>query len=147
MINPSFQQYSPDGFFRLSAFVLYRTKFSHLYSEPFSFGREASGSPSFRGITEWSCALGCNLLSLSWDWRRVDDGAILFDVASSIRTNVMLTCEKGYDLGVEQTEALLTDFIATIPWQIDVAKALRSVKVVERLSHETDFASPGLSLH
>lgn len=128
MINPSVQKYSRDGYLRLTTLTLYRTKFTHLYSEPLPIQEAAIGTTLCGGTTEWSCDMDGETLSLSWDWRRIDDGAIVMDGTHGLRSNMMMTCEKGYDLGDEHTDALLTEHIARLHWQAEVVKALRALK-------------------
>ena len=128
MINLSPQRFSRDGFQRLTTMALYRTHLSHLNSDFL-----ASGSPDLRsgssfGLTEWSGEYEGNLLSLGWDWQRLDDGALVSDFDCGIRTNVMLTCAKGYDLGQDQTASLMMSHICSLPWQSEVATYLRSIR-------------------
>lgn len=138
MINPSVQKYSRDGYLRLTPLTLYRTKFAHLYSEPIPIEQTPAAATICAGTTEWSCDQNGEALSLSWDWRRIDDGAIVMDGVRGLRSNMMLTCEKGYDLGDERTEALLTDHIASMPWQTEVATALRALKAGTRSNFGCD---------
>ena len=112
--------------------TLHRSNFAHIYSEVILIDRSSDSKAKVCGITEWSFELGRKALSLAWDWRRVNDGAIVFDDMHGIRTNMMLICEKGYDFGTSATEAQLADRIANMPWQTEVAMALRSFKVTRR---------------
>ena len=123
MISLSVHKYSRDGFLRLTAVALYRTVLSHLYSEPLP-GEQSVDGPKYGGITEWCGEWGDKVLSLSWDWHRLDDGAIVAAQDQEVRTNLMLVCEKGYDLGCEQTGELLMKHIGAMPWQTEVALAL-----------------------
>lgn len=134
MINLSPQRFSRDGFQRLTTMALYRTHLSHLNSEFLASGSPELRSDSSCGLTEWSGEYEGNLLSLGWDWRRLDDGALVGDFDCGIRTNVMLTCAKGYDLGQEQTASLMMSHICSLPWQAEVAVSLRDIRDNGRLA-------------
>jgi hypothetical protein len=62
----------------------------------------------------------------------------VLDGAHGLRSNIMLTCETGYDQGEEQTGALLTDHMANMLWQTEVATALRTFKAGTRSNCDCD---------
>jgi Domain of unknown function (DUF4902) len=74
-----------------------------------------------RGSTEWQALSNGAVLSLSWDWRQCDDGAIRADVGMGLCTNIVLLDEKGYDALPGQTEAVFWEMIQGLRWTAFIA--------------------------
>lgn len=103
---------------------LYRTPLQHLYTEVLEAPKNGQ-SPRCMGFTEWSGERGGRIVSLGWDWVRLDDGALIESFDCAIRSNMMMLDAKGYDLGIEQAELLLREHIrAAVDWKKAVAAAL-----------------------
>lgn len=77
------------------------------------------------GSTEWKAAHDGRVISIEWDWARLDDGAIVLDRVAQPRTNLMLITPSGYDVGPDETAVILSDFLGRYPWQGAVVTCLR----------------------
>jgi len=67
---------------------------------------------------------GDAVLSLAWDWQALDDGALVEDFECPPRSSIMFVCERGYDLGMVQTDEILQKFICELTWREKVALAV-----------------------
>ena len=56
------------------------------------------------------------MLSIAWDWQTLDDGVRVVDLTTPISTNIMLVCEKGYDMGTQQTQRVVREHIEGMRW-------------------------------
>ncbi len=110
--QPFAQLYSIDCYQRIPV-----KKLSHLPWEHLCSGIESRGLVTKKmGYTEWQAALDDCLLSLSWDWRQLHDGAITPDFSSGLRTNMLCIDASGYDLPTHRSETLLSEFIEQLDW-------------------------------
>ncbi|GAB3260425.1 DUF4902 domain-containing protein [Chitinimonas naiadis] len=115
---------APDG--------LVRTDFSHLRALPFrphlswtdDLLREElcmQGLPAIlAGHDEWASDTGPLSISIGWTWLQTDEGSPIELAPGGFSTNLMLRDVYGYDLGQQQTEALLQTWLHRIDWQFDI---------------------------
>lgn len=69
------------------------------------------------GITEWVAQIGDKLLTVGWDWIRLDDGAIVQLHPRTMFSNLMLVDDYGLDRGAQLTEAALLRVADRNAWQ------------------------------
>lgn len=111
MINPQTRStHSHDHYLRLKRRELEQLVFSHLYSN-------MTSDPPPAGYTEWTAEAKGSLLSLSWEWFMLDDGAIAQRSASPVLSNLMLIEDAGYDLGPDATEKALQTSLQRLAWE------------------------------
>ena len=72
------------------------------------------------GITEWQGTWQGRVVSLGWDWRRLQDGAILPVECVAPRTNLMLIDDRGYDCHGRR-DAALWQLVRQLRWEAEVA--------------------------
>lgn len=116
------QKYSRDLYVRMRANEFHQLQLVHLYSEVLV-------TPPFQpscGCTEWSGTYRDATISLAWDWVMNSDRALHISRSHGLRTNIMLVCDKGYDLGLEATSAICERFVERIPWGMAVLSSLRN---------------------
>ncbi|MCU0762138.1 MAG: DUF4902 domain-containing protein [Hydrogenophaga sp.] len=77
------------------------------------------------GFTQWTAALQHGVVAVSWDWRCLDDGAIVQRLPRTVLSNAMLVDVHGCDRGAELTELELQRLVERIDWQPTVAKLCR----------------------
>ena len=54
---------------------------------------------------------------MGWDWVVTDDGVPLYSTPQTLRSNIMLVSDKGYDLGPEMTSAICGEkVVESMPW-------------------------------
>ena len=82
-------------------------------------------SAASAGVTEWQGLFAGRLVSLGWDWLRLHDGALIADSTVGPRSNLQLIDAQGYDLGAQQCDAALWQWIRATPWQEQAARALQ----------------------
>lgn len=124
-----FSSHSSDGKVRLSASMLYRIGLGHLYTEVLHFA--ASGRAQ-TGTTEWSGQFRDRVVSLAWDWRKLDDGGLVESFEYQARSNLMIVCDRGYDQGVLKTDLVLQAFVRTLPWREEVGRAIQEMEPPDR---------------
>lgn len=66
-------------------------------------------------------------LSLGWDWIMFSDGALKENFDCPPRSNIMVICERGYDLGEARTDEVLQRIIGQMTWHPDVLKNVSKV--------------------
>lgn len=125
MIIPYVQQFSGDGLIRVPLSSVHRMNFDHLYTELLASSTDGA-QPRCAGMTEWTAKWMARSASLAWDWSRLDDGALVESFECPIRTNLMVTDEKGYDLGHAASEVVLQDVIRQVAWRKSVETHLLS---------------------
>jgi len=119
------QNHSSDSKIRISSPALYRTYFSHLYSEVIN--EAPSCDKALRtGITEWMAETPGALLSLAWDWQTLDDGGLGERFDYSPRSNLMIVCDRGYDVGMHETDKVLFEFVRRLPWREEVSRTIQA---------------------
>ena len=114
------QKFSRDLYVRLRAHELFQLELVHLYSEVFN----AAPSQPISGATEWCGAHGEGRISLGWDWVLKNDGAPIHPSPATLRSNIMLISDKGYDLGPDTTSAVCEQVVGGIPWSTAVMTVL-----------------------
>ncbi len=75
------------------------------------------------GFTQWIARIDQGLLSVSWDWVRLDDGALVQPIPRIVLSNVMLVDAFGCDRGMDLTEAALQALVDSIDWMPTVEEA------------------------
>lgn len=88
---------------------------------------EVTCVPTCQGFTEWIAHHGDALLTVSWDWERLHDGAIVQPFPRLVLSNVMLLNEHALDLGVDPTEAALLRLVDRMDWKSSVARTCDQV--------------------
>lgn len=86
--------------------------------------RRGHGAVHSAGVTEWQARCAGRLVSLGWDWVRLDDGALRHAAEVAPRTNIMLIDGRGYDLAADECDAALWKLIEAMPWQATAAASL-----------------------
>lgn len=130
--NP--QLHSRDAYLRLNVKQLHAIELSHLFTELIE---QESDEMISVGVTEWIGQHENNTVSLAWDWRLDHNNSIEPNFFHSPRSNVMLICGDGYDLGIHETTQLLLDIIARIPWCAQVLECVRAL-------HHLRIATPSV---
>ncbi len=82
----------------------------------FSVGNSADTFLTKKGYTDWQAITDGKLLSLSWDWLHHFESGVCFDFTGGLRTNVLCLDERGYDLSIATSEALLSEVIEGLDW-------------------------------
>lgn len=121
--------YSRDHRVRFRLADLLDIVFDHLFTvqEPNVLGPSGVVGPLFEaGVTEWSASVNGVTVSLSWDWMRLQDGALVALKGAPPRTNVMALDPRGYDLDDQELTQLLWDIIGALDWQPRAAAALKA---------------------
>lgn len=72
------------------------------------------------GYCEWVSAIGEPKVSLGWAWFLASTASAVMLAPGGISCNVMLCAESGHALGVQQTSALLLDWLSSQRWQRDI---------------------------
>ena len=122
------QLHSADWRVRLREPALLSIVFEHVCSvqdasvldETVHLHRSARGC----GATEWQGRCGGRLVSLGWDWLRLDDGALVPDLSSPPRSNILLIDSRGYDMDLPDSDLGLWQLIQGLGWQEQAAVAL-----------------------
>ena len=83
----------------------------------FSVGNSADSFLAKKGYTDWQARMDGKLLSLSWDWLHRFDCGVIYDFTGGLRTNILCLDDRGYDLSVTSSEALLSEVIERLDWQ------------------------------
>ena len=122
------QLHSHDHRIRLREPALFTIVFEHVCSMQ-DFGVLDDSQPAHRaahsaGITEWQGLYAGRLVSLGWDWLRLDDGALVAETTVPPRTNLMLIDAQGYDMTLGACNAVLNQLIRALHWQGAAAAAL-----------------------
>ncbi len=124
------QLHSHDYRVRLRAAALFTIVFEHVSTlQDFTVlddAQPAHRSACSAGITEWQGRAAGRLVSLGWDWLRLHDGALVADCTVPVRSNLMLIDARGYDLSLQECDAVLWQFIRAMPWQARAAQALQA---------------------
>lgn len=76
------------------------------------------------GYTEWTSMAGGVVVSVSWEWQRQDDGALVIVPPRSILSNLMVISDQGYDMGMVGTEKALQEWLEGLSWGETVRLAL-----------------------
>jgi hypothetical protein len=76
------------------------------------------------GITEWQADHAGRIVSIGWDWVRLQDGALVAATSVAPRSNILLVDRVGYDLGRDESDAALWRWIHTLHWQPQAAQAV-----------------------
>lgn len=109
---------STDFYVRIGPDFLGRLCFEHHSSECLlRSGRE--------GFTQWTAVLQHGVVSVSWDWMCLDDGAIVQRQPHTVLSNAMLVDAHGCDRGAELTEMALQRLVERIDWRPTVARLCR----------------------
>lgn len=76
------------------------------------------------GSTDWTSVSVGVVVSVSWEWRCLDDGYLVIPSPRSIMSNLMLISERGYDVGLVGTEKALQGWLEGLSWRDTVQLAL-----------------------
>ena len=117
---------------RVPASQLAHLRLDHLQSgvdapgDGFSMPAALPGVPwEATGYTEWVGATDPGI-SVGWDWVVTTDSGLLTLSPGSIRTNLMVTDERGLDLGEKATSLHLSRYLASWAWQAAVLEHLKA---------------------
>ena len=110
------QLYSIDCYQRLQIKTLTNLTWEHLCSVVDS----ADFLQAKKGYTDWQATVDGRLLSMSWDWVYRFDRELIFDLSCGLRTNILCVDDRGYDLSVATSEALLSKLIEGLDWHLYV---------------------------
>lgn len=105
--------YSIDCYQRLRLAKVINLEWIHLCSVADS----GNAHQTKTGFTEWQAIMDGNVISLSWDWRHHSNYEVSPDFSGGVRTNILCLDERGYDLSVASSEALLSKVIERLDWQ------------------------------
>ena len=78
---------------------------------------EITCSRARSGFTEWVAPHHDALLVVSWDWIRLDDGAILQPCPRIVLSNLMLLNDHALDQGMGPTELALLRLVDRLDWK------------------------------
>jgi hypothetical protein len=122
--------FSKDYYVRLTTRKLETIALTHLCTmqDPAVLADISDLGTSWRkaGITEWQGLQDGIAISLGWDWALLEDGSVRMLTVVPPRTNMLVLDAKGYDMPALQAACCFWDLIRTLPWQAEVATALRS---------------------
>ena len=107
-----------DFYVRMTSDFIGRLRFVHHSSE-------CLPSSVCEGFTQWTAVLQNGVVAVSWDWRRLDDGAIVQRLPLTVLSNAMLVDAYGCDRGAELTEMALQRLVERIDWKPTVARLCR----------------------
>ena len=117
-----------DGYIRLPLSRLSAMRFEHLGSdvdaEFLAELKEQALPASNAGFSEWASNT-TPAVSLGWGWYIHDTLNRMLLAPDPVRSNVMLTDLRGYDLGPVATSHLFSAWLAGYDWQDNVSTALR----------------------
>lgn len=106
------QLHSIDYYHRLQKEQLTQLRWEHLCSVIES----KNAGITIRGYTDWQAIMDGSLLSLSWDWLHHFEYEIQSDFGAGLRTNIHCVDDRGYDLSLSNSEALLSEVIERLNW-------------------------------
>lgn len=106
------QLYSIDCYQRIQKKALANLRWEHLCTA----AESSNNYNAIKGYTEWQTVLDGALLSLSWDWLHGFDRNVIPDFRVGLRTNILCIDDRGYDLPIESSEALLEAAIERLDW-------------------------------
>ena len=113
------QNFSPDGYIRLTFEAFTQLAFTHrLAWEDPELRHElcAESFPAHRaGYCEWDTE-GKRAVSIGWTWFSIADGSI-FVAPGCVSSNVMLVTHNSYDIGAFKTSELLRAWLSSTHWQ------------------------------
>lgn len=119
---------SADGYIRLPLSRVSTMRFEHLGSnanaEFLAELKEHALPASNAGFSEWASDT-TPAVSLGWGWYIHDTSNRVLLAPDPVRSNVMLTDLRGYDLGPVATAHLFNAWLAGYDWQDNVSTALR----------------------
>jgi hypothetical protein len=78
------------------------------------------------GQTLWGSEHDGNPAGVAWDWVLVADGVVAMADPMSLVTNVRLVGHSGEVLTAWQSARFLNEIVHQLPWQSEVARALRA---------------------
>lgn len=108
---------SSDYYIRINQEELEVIEWEHSYSQRTSIRPD-------EGLTEWLSEIRGLPASISWMWRRCDEGQVIAATPMLVLTNVLVVDAKGYDLTQSLTDELLRSSIEKLPWMKTVASVL-----------------------
>ncbi|MDR7152052.1 hypothetical protein J2W49_004028 [Hydrogenophaga palleronii] len=104
-----------DHYVRMTSEAIWRLTLQHRSSE-------ITVQSPCEGFTQWIARIDKKLLSVSWDWVRLDDGALVQPVPRIVLSNVMMVDAFGCDRGMDLTGAALQAVVDSTDWKPTVAK-------------------------
>lgn len=126
-IHPQKLSLSRDSYIRMSLEELSDLPFVHLASDcdaGFLAELQMQTVPaSAAGFSEWISATK-PVISMGWGWFIHSRSGQMLPAPDGVRSNLMFVDVRGYDLGTAATSNLLMTWLATYPWQAEVASAL-----------------------
>lgn len=88
---------------------------------------------SAAGFSEWISNTK-PVISMGWGWFIHSRSGQVLLAPDGVRSNLMFVDARGYDLGTAATSNLLMTWLATYPWQAEVANALDAPGELSALS-------------
>lgn len=107
------QLYSIDCYQRIRIDKLQKLTWVHR----FSAADNSVACQTKTGFTDWQAIMDGSVFSLSWDWLHRVDCDVRSDFSGGLRTNILCLDDRGYDLSVATSEALLSEVIERLDWQ------------------------------
>jgi hypothetical protein len=115
-LSEASQLYSIDCYQRIRMRNLSNLRWEHVCSVVES----ADFLQPRKGYTDWQATVDGRLLSMSWDWVYLLDCEVISDMSAGLRTNILCVDDRGYDLSVATSEALLSKVIEGLDWHLYV---------------------------
>jgi len=85
-------------------------------------GGDAPGAAA--GQTVWAAHDAAGEAGMAWDWVQIARGVVAIADPMSVVTNVRLIGEEGEVLTALQAARFLNELVRTLPWQLEVQRAL-----------------------
>lgn len=95
----------------------------HLGTRITTVGGDLSPGPA--GQTMWGARAAEGEAGVAWDWVQLSRGVVAMADPMSVVTNLRLVSEDGEELSTMEALRLLNSMVRQLPWQSEVARALR----------------------
>jgi len=119
--SPECPEWSEDGYVRLTFQRFCRLSFTQrliIPDEELCRDLQARDVPAFgAGYCDWLDTSTPVRISVGWTWFITAEGAPQCLAPGWVRSNVMITSPRGYDLGVLKTNELLKAWLSSQIWQ------------------------------
>jgi hypothetical protein len=99
----------------------------HLGTEVLHCGHDESDACS--GHTIWGTEAAGGPAGMAWDWVRITEGVVALADPMALVTNLWLLDHAGQVLSPLQAAPHLNEIVHTLPWQVQVQRALERLAV------------------